>query len=389
MNANSDSVAGEFTELDAARLYARLVNAFDAEPFIDRLASKLNYRSQWVMQELDTREAVADLLRGKILAMQESSPKNSARIGVATRIPHRGRPLVILSSLDQDKALGTVDFKVADGMITAISICVLPVHEPAFLTDPDNYVYAPQPEPAPDPLQVKPKRPPRPEPSADEIIATFADVPEALHAVVTDAAIAACPRSEWEPFVIVLVPPEHEALQDLGHPKLADVLAQAQRGELFLFAIFRAENLIGVSTLPRPTQPWAHLAYNEQRWHMRGGRPLWDFEISFDVSCELRLSSISGLLFSIAPLVARPRPVMPLVELRNRFDAILATASAPLSINSPDISTWPRFLDDGRHVAWHVAHNNVLASVSAEECDRRILELALEAWPQGNESNRI
>jgi hypothetical protein len=364
-----------FTELDAARLYVRLVNDLDAEPFLVRLDPAVKYSSQWVMAELDTSEAVAQLLRTKIREVQASGSVNTARIGVATRPSDAGLPLVIL--LEGEHAEATVSFKVADGRITAISICTLAVFKPALLDDPDNYVYTPRPAPAP--IKAKPQA--KPEPDPDAIIATFADVSENLRAPLADATISTCPKREWGPLEVMLVPPDHVSLQQLNHPELGEVLEEARRGELFLFAIFRPkkEGLIGLSTMERPSQPWASLSAVSRKWYMQQSKWPWEFGIDFDVACEMGIFCMSGLIGKLAPIVARPRPSMALAVLRERYDAIVATA---IEIDHHDLSTWPRFLEKGHSTAWDAAHNNVLARLSPEISDRRIVELALEAWPQ-------
>jgi hypothetical protein len=383
MAARPSEGTDDFTELKAAKLYERLVNSLDPEPFLERLDPAVNYRSQWVMKELTTSEEVAELLRRKIRQVKASAPVNTARIGVATRVPHYGRPLVILTSIDESQPGATVDFQIDGGRITAISICVLPVHKPALLEDPDSYVYVPQFNAVPKSEPVTPTRPTEPDPDPDDIIATFADVTDDLHAPVSDAAIEACPRREWKPFAVVLVPPDHVLLQRLHHPELAEVLERARRSELFLVVISRLADdvVIGLSAMTRSAQPWATVGLDRNHWYMQGGRSVADFGIDYDVWCEMRYFCMAGLIYQCAPIVARPRPSMALPVLHERFEQIVATATAPLVIDSYDLATWQRFLAEGYHAAWHVERNKVFARLSPEKCDRRIAELALEAWP--------
>jgi len=379
--SQSPSTPRTFTELDAAKLYARLVNELDPEPFLDRLHPGVNYRSQWVMAELDTREAVAKLLRGKIRSAESTGRVNTARIGVATRHPDEGLPLVILFTGEQ--AEGTVSFKVVDGHITEISICVLPVYKPALLDDPGSYIYPPPPKETPVPAPAKAKPPAEPDSDPADIIATFADVTRDLHAPVTDAAIASCTRYEWGPVEAMLVPADHAALQDFDHPQLSEILAQAARKEVFLFTLSSTRNgLFCVVTIPRPLEPWEILKLRSIKAHTKGGLRLSEFGVDFDAWCELQHFVMARLVYAHAPIVARPRPQMALADLRERYDAIAATATAPLVVEFSDLSTWPRFLQSGHAVARNVVSNNLLARLSPEKCDRRIVDLVLQAWPQ-------
>src|SRR5688500_15198023 len=97
MSSDSESKKGdEFTELDAAQLYLRMVNELDPEPFIARLSPSVSYISHWVLEELHDAERVATLLRGKVRKMSGTADRSqSARLGVATTF-QEGRPLAIL-----------------------------------------------------------------------------------------------------------------------------------------------------------------------------------------------------------------------------------------------------------------------------------------------------
>ncbi|MBS0571020.1 MAG: hypothetical protein JSS28_10450 [Proteobacteria bacterium] len=137
-----------FTELDASRLYARLVNELDPEPFIARLAPNVHYESQWVLDALTTRDAVAELLRGKTKSARAAGGAEvEAVICAATNDPI-GMPLVALVDKQTKRPEATASFKLTDGLIVDVAICEPFFYKPAWLKDPDTYVW-PKPEPEP------------------------------------------------------------------------------------------------------------------------------------------------------------------------------------------------------------------------------------------------
>lgn len=244
------------------------------------------------------------------------------------------------------------------------------------------------------PLDILPHMPPTPpdtpprlqrtDPDPADIIATFADVNDNLRAPVSDAAIALRPRRTWGCFDVALVPANHAPLAGLLHSDLPEVREQARRREVFVFAVSRATDagLVAAMTLPRPTQPWATLQHGSHRWYAHDARPLHEFGIDFDVACELRLFGMYGLILSLAPIVARPRPALALPVLHARHAEIAATATTPLVIGDTDVATWPRFLEKGFNIARSIFANGGVERVAPQACDRRVAELALEAWPQ-------
>ena len=121
----------DFSELDAAQLYLRMVNELDPEPFIARLAPAVKYTSHWVLQDLDDATRVAELLRGKVRTVRESgNRKQSGQLGVATTFDE-GRPLALI--FEGERAAAGVSFEVSEGRITQIAIGVIGVHEPQLL----------------------------------------------------------------------------------------------------------------------------------------------------------------------------------------------------------------------------------------------------------------
>ena len=222
-----------------------------------------------------------------------------------------------------------------------------------------------------------------PLPDAAEIIATFADVETDYWAPVTDEVISRCVYREWGLFNVMLVPPDFAPLQAIDSCKLDGVLSKARRGEVLLFAISRpAEGgLFGIMTVPRPHEPWIGLRLTDEEWCTQGDRPPYTFGIDQNAACELRFFCIQWLVRRLVPIVARPRPLIAPDELELRYAAILADAHEPLTIKGVDVSTWPRFLDRARSAVQMFGRKVSGVGEHADSAQRRVHELALEAWP--------
>lgn len=349
-----------------------------------RLAPDVSYTSHWVLEDLNTRDAVAKLLRGKVAHVRRTKARElEALIGVATCGWQYGKPIVILSTPGSKSHEATVDFKIRDGLISAIAFVSPGMQKAALLKDPDSYVYdgvaTAQPEPAP----LAPPKPEPPDPDPADIIATFADVEDVLYAPLTDEAIGQCPKKVLGALEVRLVPFGYEPIQDVDHPEIARAMEAARRREIYLFAISLPEThgLIGVMTWPRPQVPWTSVKITSDEWYLRGGKKPYEFGIDFDVGCELRSFTAAPLIYGLAKVVARPRPLLAVAELEGRYLAIQSTALEPLKIDDTNVATWPRFLLRGFSAARHVARNRVLDRLSVDSPQRRITELALEAWP--------
>jgi hypothetical protein len=158
-------ISGEvtpFCELDAVRLFCRMLNDLEIEPFLEKVAEDVLYTSCWVLVDLNTRNEVATLLRSKIEHIRRASPRmHEALIGVSTCGWEYGKPIVIISKPGTRTHEATVDFEIRDGLISAIAYVSPGLQKAALLKDPDSYVYDgvanAQPESAP-------LAPPKPEP---------------------------------------------------------------------------------------------------------------------------------------------------------------------------------------------------------------------------------
>ena len=384
-----EEAGSRFGELDAVRLYCQFVNALDVEPFLEKLAPDVLYSSHWVLEDLTSAEAVAMLLRGKVKLLRQESPRTMQALpGVSMNGWQYGRPIAILCKPGAKSCEATVEFKVNNGQISVISIVSPGMHKPAYLTDPDNYIWPPDPPVEAETTPAIRQRPEPPDPDPAAIIATFANVDEIRYAPIADEDIRTCAKKVWGSLEVSLVPHDHEPIQGIDHPELGQVLESARLGEVFVIALSYPEThgLIGIMTVPRPQSDWSSIRLTAEEWYLQQGRKPYEFGIDFNEACELRLFCVGGLIRQFRRIVARPRPSLAIAEMESRYRAIRAATSEPLSIGETDVATWPRFLDRAREAAHSIARKLDPGQMTAGSPQRRIAELALAAWPRAGES---
>jgi hypothetical protein len=371
----------QFTELDASRLYAKLVNELDAEPFVARLAPDVHYTSQWVLEEINDRERVAELLRGKMVAAAKSNePRTRAVIGVATRYPNRGMPLVILYTGETSKPEATVSFDVADGLITRVSICILGVYKSALLDHPHDYVWpAQEDDQEPETTESARLELRRPEPEPAEIVATFADVLKTHYAPIEEADIEQARPVTSGSLEIALVSPEHPKLDGLDIAGLVELRESARRGEILLALVSVVESgVFAVVSWPRSMIPWT--SPGKPKWQfLRGKRPA-DY-MDFDSWCPLSFMAPYDAIRWTKRVIARPAPAIPIDELERRYREIERAHGPPEKRGIFHLDSWARFLDCGPHEASSLACNGGLCRLRERGEDTALATLVLDAWP--------
>ena len=106
------------------RAYAMMMNTLDAgviEPF---LADDFHYSSQWVFEEITSKQAYLDYIHPKLKAVRESGTKVWAEMAhLEQEIPG---PCVVLAQESKDALLSLVLGKVANGKLTRLDMCGAP-----------------------------------------------------------------------------------------------------------------------------------------------------------------------------------------------------------------------------------------------------------------------
>jgi len=111
------------TELDAATIYARAWNRLDCIEFIEVLAPDAHYASQWVLSELESKEAIKDYLMNKMKTIKDSNSSVFAELAIATEsFPEKN--CVALAQGDKQIVNAVVVFTVEGGYVQRFDLCI-------------------------------------------------------------------------------------------------------------------------------------------------------------------------------------------------------------------------------------------------------------------------
>lgn len=113
------------TELAAATAFARAWNRLDPDAFLELLAPDAHYASQWVFDELASRDAIADYLRSKMKTVRNyriNNPGHRARAELTTC--RNGRDCVAMTQGDHDEVKAVVIFTISGDTIARYDMCM-------------------------------------------------------------------------------------------------------------------------------------------------------------------------------------------------------------------------------------------------------------------------
>lgn len=118
----------DFTEADAARAFARAWNRLDPADFLEHLRPEARYASQWVLEELVGKRAIADYLVTKMRtvkdrALHDPATKVFAELGKTTA-GSPGRDCVFMAQGRKEKITAVALFEVEAGKIKRYDLCI-------------------------------------------------------------------------------------------------------------------------------------------------------------------------------------------------------------------------------------------------------------------------
>ena len=106
------------------RAYATMMNTLDAGAIEPLLADDFHYSSQWVFDEITSRQAYLDYIHPKLKAVRKSGIKVWAEMAHLERgIPG---PCVVMAQESKDSLLSLILGKVANGKLTRLDMCCAP-----------------------------------------------------------------------------------------------------------------------------------------------------------------------------------------------------------------------------------------------------------------------
>lgn len=119
------------TEHAAATAFARAWNRLDPEPLLALLAPDAHYASQWVFEELRSRDAIADYLRAKMKTVRNRGVNDAAsRVRAELTTCRNGQDCVAMTQGEHDEVKGIVVFTVAGDTIVRYDLCMPALMEP-------------------------------------------------------------------------------------------------------------------------------------------------------------------------------------------------------------------------------------------------------------------
>lgn len=118
----------DFTEADAARAFARAWNRLDPADFLEHLRPEARYASQWVLEELVGKRAIADYLVTKMRTVKDRALHNPATKVIAelgkTTAGLPGRDCVFMAQGRKEKITAVALFEVEAGKIKRYDLCI-------------------------------------------------------------------------------------------------------------------------------------------------------------------------------------------------------------------------------------------------------------------------
>jgi hypothetical protein len=110
-------------EKDAAIAYARAWNTLDATVILELLDEDARYASQWVLEELEGKDAISEYLIQKMKSVKDAGTKVYAELGI-TRSESSGRDCVLMSQGENDEVQAVVLFEINNNNIQRYDICM-------------------------------------------------------------------------------------------------------------------------------------------------------------------------------------------------------------------------------------------------------------------------
>jgi hypothetical protein len=117
------------TQQDALRAYAKMMNNLSVEHLEPLLADDFHYSSQWVLDEISSKEEYLAYIRPKLQAIRQSGSRVFAEMGTVS-----GQFCLVMAQGSKDDVQATVLAKVAGDKIVSLAMCLVPHPDSAVRT---------------------------------------------------------------------------------------------------------------------------------------------------------------------------------------------------------------------------------------------------------------
>ena len=114
----------ELSKVDALRAYARMMHHLSADYLAPLLADDFHYASQWVFEEITSKQQYLDYIRPKLEAIKASG--NRVRAELAELQTYPGGPCLVMAQGEKDNISATVLVEVVSSKIRRLDMCFIP-----------------------------------------------------------------------------------------------------------------------------------------------------------------------------------------------------------------------------------------------------------------------
>ena len=117
---------------EALRAYAKMMHSLSVECIEPLLADDFHYASQWVFEEITSKQQYLDYIRPKLEAIKRSGARVWAELGELQAYP--GGPCLIMAQGSKDNLVATILVEVAGQTIRRFDMCQIPPPQSAKRT---------------------------------------------------------------------------------------------------------------------------------------------------------------------------------------------------------------------------------------------------------------
>lgn len=122
----------KLTISDALRAYAKMMNTLDVKHIEPLLAEDFCYSSQWVFEEIKSKQGFIDYISPKLVSIAKSG--SLAYAEMCELKEYGGGPCVVIAQGRKDNLIATVKAEVDSGKIKRIDLCQIPPPSAALRT---------------------------------------------------------------------------------------------------------------------------------------------------------------------------------------------------------------------------------------------------------------
>ena len=118
----------DLTKLDALRAYARMMNNLSVDEIAPLLAEDFSYASQWVLQDITSRDDFLEYISAKLETIRSTGSKVWAEVGRCHE------DCLVMAQGERENLFATVLARVEGDRIRHIDMCFIPAPESAHRT---------------------------------------------------------------------------------------------------------------------------------------------------------------------------------------------------------------------------------------------------------------